>query len=162
MSSTMRALSNVDAGVVKAEIEIAASPARVFQSLTDATELAAWWGSDDMYRTSDWKVDLRPGGKWSALAHAADGTAMTVDGEFLEVDPPRRLVFTWRSSWDDYAVTTVRYDLEATTAGTRVRITHTGFGDRDMAAADTGDGWKRVLEWLADHYEETLPNGKNG
>ena len=48
MSSAMRALSNVDAGVVKAEIEIAATPARVFQSLTDANELAVWWGSDDM------------------------------------------------------------------------------------------------------------------
>jgi uncharacterized protein YndB with AHSA1/START domain len=48
MSSAMRALSNVDAGVVKAEIEIAATPARVSQSLTDANELAAWWGSDDM------------------------------------------------------------------------------------------------------------------
>lgn len=43
MSSTMRALSNVDAGVVKAEIEIAATPARVFQSLTDANELARRW-----------------------------------------------------------------------------------------------------------------------
>ena len=36
MSSAMRALSNVDAGVVKAEIEIAATPTRVFHSLTDA------------------------------------------------------------------------------------------------------------------------------
>ena len=52
MSSAMRALSNVDAGIVKAEIEIAATPTRVFHSLTDANELAAWWGSDDMYRTS--------------------------------------------------------------------------------------------------------------
>jgi len=151
MSSTMRALSNVDAGVVKAEIEIAATPARVFQSLTDANELARWWGSDDMYRTSDWKLDLRPGGKWSALAHGADGTAMTLDGEFLAVQPPRSLVFTWRPSWDDYAVTTVRYDLEPTAAGTRVRVTHSGFGDRDTAAAGTGEGWKRVLEWLADY-----------
>jgi uncharacterized protein YndB with AHSA1/START domain len=151
MSSTMRALSNVDAGVVTAEIEIAATPTRVFQSLTDANELARWWGADAMYRTSDWKLDLRPGGKWSALARGADGTAMTLDGEFLEVDPPRRLVFTWRPSWDGYAVTTVRYDLEPTAAGTRVRVTHSGFGDRDTAAAGTGEGWKRVLEWLAAH-----------
>lgn len=150
-SSAMRAMSNVDAGVVKAEIEIAAAPARVFHSLTDASELAAWWGADDMYRTSDWKLDLRPGGKWSALAQSADGTAMTLDGEFLEVDPPRRLAFTWRPSWDDYAVTTVRYDLEPTARGTRVRVTHSGFGDRDTAAAGTGEGWKRVLEWLAEH-----------
>jgi uncharacterized protein YndB with AHSA1/START domain len=39
----------------------------------DADELTAWWGSDDVYRTSGWKVDLRAGGKWSALAHGADG-----------------------------------------------------------------------------------------
>ena len=52
MSSAIRALSNVDAGVVKAEIEIAATPARVFQS--------------------------------------------------------------WRPSWDDYAVMTMRYDIEPT------------------------------------------------
>ena len=147
----MRALANVDSGVVKAEIEIAAAPDRVFRALTDPAELAAFWGSDDMYRTFDWKIDLRPGGAWSALARGADGTEMTVDGEYIEVDPPRLLVFTWRPSWDDYAVTTVRYDLEPTATGTRLRVTHTGFVDRDMAAAGTGEGWKRVLEWLAEH-----------
>ena len=150
MSSAIRALSNIDAGVVKAEIETAVTPTRVFHSLTDANELAAWWGSDDMYRTSDCKVDLRPGGTWSALAHGADGTTMTVDGEFLEVDPPRRLVFTWRPSWDDYAVTTVRYDIEPTATGTRVRVTHTGFGDRDMAATGTGESGSECW-WLAEH-----------
>ena len=53
----MRALANVDGGVVKAEIEIEAPPERVFHSLTDPGELAAWWGSDDMYRTHDWQID---------------------------------------------------------------------------------------------------------
>ena len=147
----MRALASVDSGVVKAEIEIEATAARVFRALTDPTELAAFWGSDDMYRTSDWKIDLRPGGRWSAVARGADGSRMTMDGEYLEVDPPRLLVFTWRPSWDDYAVTTVRYDLEPTATGTRLRVTHTGFADRDMAAAGTGEGWKRVLQWLAEH-----------
>jgi len=147
----MRALASVDSGVVKAEIEIEATAARVFRALTDPTDLAAFWGSDDMYRTSDWKIDLRPGGRWSAVARGADGSGMTVDGEYLEVDPPRLLVFTWRPSWDDYAVTTVRYDLEPTATGTRLRVTHTGFADRDMAAAGTGEGWKRVLQWLAEH-----------
>jgi uncharacterized protein YndB with AHSA1/START domain len=147
----MRALANVDSGVVKAEIEIVASPERVFHALTTPAELAAFWGSDDMYRTFGWKIDLRPGGKWSALARGADGTDMTVDGEYIEVDPPRLLVYTWRPSWDDYAVTTVRYDLMPTTTGTRLTVTHTGFGDRPLAAAGTGEGWKRVLEWLADY-----------
>ena len=55
----MRALASVDSGVVKAEIEIEATPARVFRALTGPTELAAFWGSDDMYRTSDWKIASR-------------------------------------------------------------------------------------------------------
>ena len=149
----MRALANVDAGVVKAEIELAATPERVFRSLTDGAELAAWWGSDEMYRTYDWVIDLRPGGKWSARARGNDGVESTVDGEYLEVDPPRRLVYTWRPSWDDYAVTTVQYDLVPTATGTRLLVTHTGFGDRATAATGTGEGWKRVLEWFAEHIE---------
>ena len=76
----MRALANVDGGVIKAEIEIAAPPHRVFRSLTDPAELAAWWGSDEMYRTTEWTVDLRPGGRWSTVALGADGSRMTVDG----------------------------------------------------------------------------------
>ena len=146
----MRAIADVASGVVKAEIEIEATPDRVFHSLTDPRELGAWWGSAE-YRTHSWQVDLRVGGKWSTIARAADGTEMTVDGEYLEVDPPRRLVFTWRPSWEGYAVTTVRCDLEPTAAGTRVRITHTGFGDNIDSAMGTGEGWKRVLEWLAAH-----------
>jgi uncharacterized protein YndB with AHSA1/START domain len=151
----MRALANVDAGVVKAEIEIDAPRERVFRSLTDPAELAAWWGSDAMYRTYDWTIDLRPGGRWSARARGADGSEMTVDGEYLEVEPPRRLVYTWRPSWDDYAVTTVRFDLEMTATGTRVLVTHTGFGDRTTAALGTGEGWRRILEWLAEHVVAT-------
>jgi hypothetical protein len=42
-------------------------------------------------------------------------------------------------------------DLEPTATDTRVLVTHTGFAGRDMAAAGTGEGWKRVLEWLAEH-----------
>jgi uncharacterized protein YndB with AHSA1/START domain len=155
----MRALASVDGGTVKAEIEIEAPPDRVFQALTNPTELAAWWGSDDMYRTHDWTIDLRPGGRWSALARGADGSNMTIDGEFFEVDPPRRLVYTWRPSWDDYAVTTVRYDLVPIASGTRLTVTHTGFADRALAATGTGEGWKRVLEWLAEHTErDRRPN----
>ena len=147
----MRALAHVDGGVVKAEIEIATSPERVFRSLTDPSELGSWWGSDDMYRTYDWQVDLREGGSWNARARTPDGTEMTLEGVYLEIDSPRRLVYTWRPSWDEFAETTVRFELHPTAAGTRVLVTHTGFGDRAMAAEGTGEGWKRVLEWLGAH-----------
>ena len=154
----MRALANLEDGVIKAEIEIAAPPERVFRSLTDPAELAAWWGDDAMYRTFDWKVDLRPGGSWSTRARASDGTEMTLGGEYHEVDPPRLLVYTWRPSWDGFVETTVRCELQPTTVGTRVRITHTGFVDRATAAEGTGEGWKRVLEWAAQYVEAGAPS----
>ena len=149
----MRALANVDAGVVKAEIEIAAPPERVFRSLTDPVELAAWWGDATMYRTYDWLVDLRPGGTWSTQARGSDGSEGSVGGEYLEVDPPRLLVYTWRPSWDGFAESTVRCELRATATGTHIRITHSGFIDRATAAEGTGEGWKHVLEWAAKHLE---------
>lgn len=153
----MRALANVDSGVIKAEIEIAAPPERVFRAITDSGELAAWWGADDMYRTTDWKIDLRPGGSWSTVAINTDGTRATVGGEYLEIDPPRRLVYTWRPSWDDFIETTIRYDLEPTAVGTRVLVTHSGFGDRAEQATGTGQGWRRVLDWLGEHLESRSP-----
>ena len=70
------------------------------------------------------------------------------------MDPPRRLVYKWRPSWDDYAETTVRYDLVPTATGTRVLVTHTGFGDRAEQAAGTGEGWTRVLKWLGQFAEK--------
>jgi uncharacterized protein YndB with AHSA1/START domain len=149
----MRALAIVDEGVITAEIEIAAAPERVFRSLTDPAELAVWWGDDLIYRTYDWQLDLRAGGAWSTRARGADGSEMTLGGEYLEVDPPRLLVYTWRPSWDDFVETTVRCELHPTPAGTRVRITHTGFVGRAPAAEGTGEGWKRVLEWVAEHLE---------
>lgn len=44
------------------EIEIAASPERVFQALTDPEELKAWWGAEGVYRVTLWTADLRVGG----------------------------------------------------------------------------------------------------
>ena len=105
-----------------------------------------------MYRTYDWQMDLRPGGKWSTQTRGSDGTESTVGGEVLEVDPPRLLVYTWRPSWDGFVESTVRCELQAP-LGTRVRITHTGFIDRAAVAEGTGEGWKRVLEWAAEHVE---------
>ena len=85
--------------VVLAEIFIAAPPERVFQAITDPAQMPQWWGQQGFYRITEWKNDLRRGGKWSSAGVGADGTKFSVDGEYLEVDPPRRLVHTWNPSY---------------------------------------------------------------
>ena len=157
-----------DQDAIQAEIFIAAPPARVFHALTDPHQLPQWWGQQDLYRITEWKGDLRPGGKWSSVGVGADGTSFRVDGEYLEVDPPRLLVHTWISSYSSSLKTIVRWELEPTTihglhpsgprkagTGTLVRIRHAGFVGAPQQAASHAEGWKRVLGWLEGFLERS-------
>jgi uncharacterized protein YndB with AHSA1/START domain len=101
-----------DQDAVVAEIFVAAPPARVFEAITDPKQVPQWWGQQGMYRITEWKGDLRTGGKWSSVGTGADGTSFRVDGEYLEVDPPRLLVHTWIASWTSNLKTVVRWELE--------------------------------------------------
>ncbi len=150
-----------DQDAVLAEIFIAAPPERVFQAITDPKQPPRWWGQKGMYRTTEWHADLRPGGKWSSVGVSADGSSFRVEGEYLEIEPPRRLVYTWIASWTGALKTTVRWELEPRDVhglqhrgpqrvgtGTLVKIRHEGFAGAPKAAADHAEGWKRVLGWM--------------
>lgn len=78
-----------DQDVITGEIFVAAPPARVFQAITDPKEMPRWWGAAGLYRITEWKADLRVGGKWSSDGVGADGKTFRVEGEYLEIDPPR-------------------------------------------------------------------------
>jgi len=132
------------------DIIIEAAPEVVFEALVSPGELEQWWGQDGMYRTHDWKIELRPGGERSCKATSANGDEMTVSGVHLEIDPPHTLVHTWKPSWEaTLPETTVRYSLTAIPEGTLLRIEHTGF-DAGHVKSQEGhrEGWKRVLGWL--------------
>jgi len=156
-----------DQNAVVAEIFIAAPPARVFEAITDPEQTARWWGQPSVYRITERKADVRPGGKWLSVGVRADGTAFTVEGEYLEVDPPRLLVHTWIGSYSGSLKTIVRWELEPTDihglhasgprkagTGTLVRVRQEGFAAAPAAAAGHADGWKRVLGWLHGFIEK--------
>ena len=63
-----------DNDAVVAEVFIAAPPERVFQAITDPNQMPLWWGQQGLYRVTEWKADLRPGGKWQSDGVGADGT----------------------------------------------------------------------------------------
>ena len=149
----MTAVSDVASGVVRAVVELAASPEKVFAALTEPKQLEAWWGSDDQYRTFDWQTDLRPGGIRNCQARSPKGDLSSVRGEYLVVDPPRVLEFTWNASWDQGPMTRVRLELAATPAGTRLTVIHSGFGEDAKRSGSYADGWNRVLGWLKPYIE---------
>jgi uncharacterized protein YndB with AHSA1/START domain len=150
-----------DQDTVVAEVFIAAPPARVFEAITDPKQIASWWGAKGVYRITENQSDLRPGGKWWSEGVGADGTSFRVEGEYLEVDPPRLLSHTWMASYSGGLPTTVRWELEPEEVhglhstgpykvgtGTRVRIRHAGFLGHLELAQGHGQGWIRVLGWM--------------
>lgn len=143
-----------------AEIFIAAPPARVFQAISDPAQLPLWWGQTGRYHVTQSTMDVRPGGKWRSEGIGSDGKSFYVEGEYLEVDPPRLLVHTWFGNFHPQK-TVVRWELEAQSVhglapsgpkksgtGTLVRVRHTGFGSNVESAKAHGEGWKLVLGWL--------------
>jgi uncharacterized protein YndB with AHSA1/START domain len=135
---------------IVAEVEIEAAPAVVFAALIDPVQLAAWWGSDQTYRTLNWQVDPRLGGKWSYDTQSVkDGTLKSLHGVYEEFDPPRALTFTWNPTWLHIPETRVRITLEQTATGTLLRLVHSGFAGQDQAAELHTKGWTQVLGWLA-------------
>lgn len=158
--TTRDLLPDTDATIVTlyADIEIAAPPERVYRALTDPAELARWWGPAAEYASQEWEIDPRVGESWRVRMIDRDENESTIDGEFLVLDPPRTVEYTWRSSRDGFAPTVVRYDLVPCTVrgvrGTRVTVTHTGIGGITACAGSTSVPsleWKRVLDRLARH-----------
>ena len=139
------------------EVQIAAPPDRVFQAITDPTQLLRWWGQQGIYHSTKWCSDLRPGGQWRCEGVSdTDGSAYHVSGEYLEVDPPRLLVHTWISSWGGALKTVVRWSLEAATGGTLVRLQHSGFAGAAESAKAHYEGWQRVLGWMQAFVEKGI------
>jgi uncharacterized protein YndB with AHSA1/START domain len=125
------------------ETIIAATPEVVFEFFVDPAKLTRWLAVEAT-------LDPRPGGVCHQVHEDTDGQRYDMRGEFVEVDPPRRVVFTWGfESGGGVAPgsSTVEVTLTPDGEGTHVRLVH-----RDLPAAAVGDhagGWTTMLDRLA-------------
>ena len=122
------------------ELEIAAPPEVVFAYFTDPGRMVEWMGVSAL-------LDPRPGG---ALRIDANGRDVVV-GEYLELDPPRRLVFTWGFDGDGRATgagsSRVEVVLEPEGGdGTRLTLSHHDLPP--SARPSHAQGWEHYLERL--------------
>jgi uncharacterized protein YndB with AHSA1/START domain len=152
---------------------------QVYRVYIKATPQAIWdaitkpeWTQRYGYRGIA-EYDLRPGGKYRALA-PADMQAMgmpevVVDGEVVEADPPRKLVQTWHPLWDEEIAaetSQVTYDIEEDDGGvTRLTVTHELEGAPTTAEQvasvarlhEGGGGWSWILSDLKTLLETGTP-----
>lgn len=136
-----------DADAIVSEIHIAAPPERVFQALVDPQQVVKWWGQQGIYRSTEFQSDLRPGGKWRTVGVGADGHAFEAHGEYLEINPPHLLVYSWIACWTGEAKTAVRWELHPAGKGTLVSIRHYGLAAHPELGKSYS-GWPRMLGWL--------------
>jgi uncharacterized protein YndB with AHSA1/START domain len=140
-----RAVADLATGQVLASVAVAAPLERVFQALT-SSELLDWWVRPGVFDTREWTGDVRVGGRWRA-AGVGNGRPYVLEGEFLAVDSPHKLVHTWHPAGAPGASTTVTYLLEQLDGGTRLTLRHTGFASRETCA-NTAIGWETSFERL--------------
>jgi uncharacterized protein YndB with AHSA1/START domain len=130
----------LEGGPLVVERRVQASPATVFKFFADPERWLQWQGIEA-------ELDPRPGGVFRMNVRG-DGWA---SGRFVEVDPPRRIVFTW--GWEversplPPGSSRVEVDLIPEGDTTLVRLTH-----RDLPpdqAATHQAGWSHYLDRLA-------------
>lgn len=113
----------------------------VWRALTDRDALGRWLMETDFV--------AERGRAFTMWCDDGAGGTDTYDCKVLDIDPPRRMVWSWRlADRSKEPPTTVEFRIEEVEGGTRVTITHSG--DRDQATIDRfRSGWPWKLEGLA-------------
>lgn len=119
------------------EVDLPAPVEEVFRHLTDPAAMVRWMGQHAVLKPV-------PGG-----AFEVDINGVPVRGQYVEIDPPRRVLVTWGvagSSDMPPGTTEVEFTLTPTAAGTRLRLVHRGLspGQGQVHAA----GWEHFLARL--------------
>ena len=129
-------------------IDIDAPVAKVWEEITKTNGLHR-----AMFDTR-LEVEMRPGGKMRYKT--ANGKAIPVWGEVIEVRKPNRFVHTFAFGGMDDAPTTVTWDLAEIPTGCRVTVTHSGFPTETKTLKSVTTVWPAILG----RYKSILETGK--
>ena len=136
---------------LKVSRTIRASRQRVFRAWTEPELMMRWFVEDDA-EMSVCQIDLREGGRYR-LEGSVGGKAWRIRGEYLEVRPPERLVYTW--AWDNdpalgepYGDTRVTVEFRDRGKETELVLTHERFATA-KARDEHDNGWMQCLDRLS-------------
>ena len=122
---------------------------RVYAAWTDPAQLRQWFGPEKV-QTRNLIADARVGGKFRWDLTNSEGEKMTCLGEYRELQPGKKIVFTWQ--WDDDEdwenhTSVVTVELSDRDGGTELRLIHEQLPNEQSRDGHTG-GWSSALDKL--------------
>jgi uncharacterized protein YndB with AHSA1/START domain len=119
----------------------------VFDAFTSEEVMRRWWHAEHDWETTVAEVDLRLGGKVRVvMRNPHEGTEYGGGGRYTEIEPPRRLAFTW--IWDgDTTRQLIEIDFDEAGGVTTVRFAHRDLWDEE-AVRSHEDGWSKAFDNL--------------
>jgi uncharacterized protein YndB with AHSA1/START domain len=132
---------------------IRARPEALFAAWTDPQQLVRWWGPEGVTCTAA-EIDLRVGGRYRIANRMPDGSTLWIAGEFELIEPPSRLIYSWRLEIPEAGTERVSVNFVPRDTATEVIVTH----ERIVSVAARTrheSGWIGCLAGLA-RLEESL------
>lgn len=131
------------APAIRLERLLPAPVAEVFAAWTDPVLMARWLAPTGH---AEVEADVRVGGGFRVTMIGND-VRLEHTGEYLVIDPPRRLSFTWRSPYTGEHASQVDVSLTARGQATLLVLSHQRLPDETRASHE--GGWAKILERLA-------------
>ena len=121
----------------------------VFDAWTSEEVISRWWQAGHGWDPSIAEVDLRVGGSVRVVMRDPHKDAeYGGGGVYTEIDPPRRLAFTWIWDNEPSREQLIELDFEEEAGATTVHFTHNGLWSEETVR-DHEDGWGKVFDNLA-------------
>jgi uncharacterized protein YndB with AHSA1/START domain len=139
-------------GELRMERRFRASPERLFSYLTEARNVAGWWGPEGM-TVGDHALDLAKPGPWSMVLTDPAGRSMEMSGTVVAVDPPRSVELTMMVPGTGVE-STVRFEVVAAGTGSTLTLMQSGISDEMIAWGQRG--WVGPLNRLTAMADEGL------
>jgi uncharacterized protein YndB with AHSA1/START domain len=128
---------------------------RVYAAWTDPVQLRQWFGPENV-QTRNLIVDARVGGEFRWDLVNPEGENMTIRGEYRELQPSRKIVFTWQwqddEDWENH-ISIVTVELSDWDGGTELRLTHEQLPNEESRDGHT-QGWNSVLDKLEKFFSK--------
>jgi uncharacterized protein YndB with AHSA1/START domain len=122
---------------------------RVYAAWTDPAQLKQWFGPENV-QTHELVAEARVGGKFRWDLTNSEGEKMTCRGEYRELQPGKKIVFTWKwdddETWENHT-SVVTVELSDREGGTELLLTHEQLPNEQSRDGHTR-GWNSALDKL--------------